>query len=280
MESGLINIQETKKRLMEILELTEYEARAYIHLLRSKSPTVSELSFLSGIPRPKCYHAIKGLVAKNMVALIPSKPLRCKAIDPKEALLHRISEFRKDLDKKVEESEQLANQLKRVMEEGVSVDSQGRPDVVLVDNEGGIFSTLESDMATVNEEILVAISNMPVKFDWRSHIKKMEITLSRGVKIKYLVPSLENFVEKAIGAGYSPLHSKVRKWVTEGKFNVRQSKANQQPFSVFDERVVHLYFTDPVNDRLLCMLRIQDKRFAEHMRRYFNIIWDSAKEGL
>lgn len=71
---------------LEGLGLSDYEARAYVTLLRHSSLTVSELAYHSGIPRTKAYSTLRSLERKKLVTLSRAKPVRCQALPPEEAL--------------------------------------------------------------------------------------------------------------------------------------------------------------------------------------------------
>lgn len=77
---------------LEGFGLGEYEARAYVTLLRHSALTVSELAYHAGIPRTKTYATLRSLERKKLAALSRTKPVRCQALSPDEALLGAISE--------------------------------------------------------------------------------------------------------------------------------------------------------------------------------------------
>jgi sugar-specific transcriptional regulator TrmB len=74
------------QELAGLLGLTDYEARAYLGLLREGPLTGYAMSKASGIPTSKSYEAAEGLARKGGAVTLPGEPVRYAAIPP-DALL-------------------------------------------------------------------------------------------------------------------------------------------------------------------------------------------------
>lgn len=72
--------------LASLLGLTDYEARAYLGLLREGPLTGYAVAKASGIPTSKSYEAVDGLARKGGATLLPGDPPRHAAVPP-DALL-------------------------------------------------------------------------------------------------------------------------------------------------------------------------------------------------
>ena len=82
----VVNIKETLSRLSE-LGLAEYEAKAYVSLLRTNPATAYEIAQSSGVPSSKVYEALNRLIEKGIVAVLEEgKKRRYTPIDPAELL--------------------------------------------------------------------------------------------------------------------------------------------------------------------------------------------------
>jgi sugar-specific transcriptional regulator TrmB len=66
--------------------LSDYEARAYVALIRAGSLPVSDLTYHAAIPRPKAYHVVRNLERKGLVKVLSTKPLICRAVPPEQCL--------------------------------------------------------------------------------------------------------------------------------------------------------------------------------------------------
>ena len=79
------------------LGLNKYEARAYLALITEGASTAKNVSDITGIPYGKVYEVIDSLVIKGFVMTLPTKPMRCKALSPADA----IDSAKKNLHKKL-----------------------------------------------------------------------------------------------------------------------------------------------------------------------------------
>ncbi|RLG41993.1 MAG: hypothetical protein DRO05_02420 [Thermoproteota archaeon] len=66
------------------LGLTEYEARAYLCLLRNHLSTATKLSEKSGVPRTKIYSVLRSLHEKGWIKVYSGVPLLFRAVSPEE----------------------------------------------------------------------------------------------------------------------------------------------------------------------------------------------------
>ncbi len=64
--------------------LTEYEAKAYLCLLKNHLNSATKLSKKSGVPRTKIYSVLRSLQRKGWVKIYSGAPLLFRAIDPSE----------------------------------------------------------------------------------------------------------------------------------------------------------------------------------------------------
>lgn len=68
------------------LGLNKYEARVYLTLVAEGVSTAKNISDITGIPYGKVYEIINSLALKGFVITLPTKPMKCRAISPKEAI--------------------------------------------------------------------------------------------------------------------------------------------------------------------------------------------------
>lgn len=99
------NFKKTYEAL-EKLGLTEYEAKIYTILVKMGQKNATEISFLSRVPRPKTYGAIKNLKKKGLITIISGKPERYSAVSPNNLLLPIVKTMIQDAEecKKIVES--------------------------------------------------------------------------------------------------------------------------------------------------------------------------------
>lgn len=98
---------------LEGFGLSEYEARAYIAMLKHGSLLISELAYQAQIPRTKAYSTIKSLARKKLAEIIPGKPVKCKSLPPEETLEKAVLQQ----EKKVKSMKKTVINLRKLGEE-------------------------------------------------------------------------------------------------------------------------------------------------------------------
>lgn len=260
--------EEAMRRLMRILDLTEYEARLYLTLLELGPLTVSRASKASGIPRPRCYDVLRSLHSKGLISLILSKPMKCQAQPLEIAFDNRLMQLRKELERKEREAEALKRDIEASLEEEV----RGRKfRVIFLEDRGSIVASMMRDSTNAREEILTAMSRSPATHSWEEYIEEYKRALERGVLFKFLVPSRGQFLNKAIRM------RDFERYLKSGQIEVQSTHLIYQPFSVIDRKITYIYLTDPLRREFLLAIRIEDEVFAEHMRSMFELLWNQAQ---
>jgi sugar-specific transcriptional regulator TrmB len=77
-------LMESVVEALQKVGLTEYEAKAYLCLLRDHLNTAAKLSEKSGVPRTKIYSVLESLGRKGWVRIYSGIPLLFKAVDPRD----------------------------------------------------------------------------------------------------------------------------------------------------------------------------------------------------
>ncbi|MBD3249300.1 hypothetical protein GF336_04610 [Candidatus Woesearchaeota archaeon] len=127
----------TKKMITPLLELglNKYEAKVYLTLIGEGISTAKNISDITGIPYGKVYEIINSLAGKGFCKILPSKPMKCQAISPKQAIdkaKESMEQKYKSLEKHVlEELEPMFTESKKFIEpKGVFWIINGRANVV------------------------------------------------------------------------------------------------------------------------------------------------------
>lgn len=79
------------------LGLSEYESKIYITLLQLGICGVKELTLYSKVPRTKIYPTLKSLEKKELVTILPGKPVRAKALMPTKVLTEPLKDLEENL---------------------------------------------------------------------------------------------------------------------------------------------------------------------------------------
>ncbi len=253
-------------RLKNVLHLTEYEARTYLALIMHGGMTVGELSKVSGVPRAKCYETVRSLVHKGMIVMVSSKPAKYAPLPAKEGIANRMEQLRKEIERKVVEAEQLLEEIREISGQGFVREAQ----MMIIESHEAILSNSVKDAARAEKEVLVALSQKPARIDWSKYAKDFMDCMRRGVRFRFLVPSLDVFSSRfreilGRGALTLPLGNLVE---------IKETRAVKMPFVVIDSDITYLYISDPRTHTLRTAVRIRDSRMAEQMRELFNRYWE------
>ncbi len=93
------------------LGFSEYEAKAYVALVKAGSANVTELSQLCDVPRSNLYAVMEKLCQKGYAEIEKKRPLVFRAVDPKRALNEeagrRIKALKEARDRAVRELESI-----------------------------------------------------------------------------------------------------------------------------------------------------------------------------
>jgi sugar-specific transcriptional regulator TrmB len=207
---------------------------------------------------------LRSLHSKGLVSHVLSKPMKYQALPPDVAFSNRLMQLRKELERKEREAEQLKEEIERSLRKRL----KGREfKVVFLEDPKSIISSMVTDAASAEGEILTAISRAPVTYDWKGYLAEYKRALDRGVKFKFLVHSTNDFVRKALKA------EGIREYLERGQIEVRDTYIIHQPFSVIDERITYIFLTDPLRKEFLLAIRIEDETFAKHMKAIFELLW-------
>lgn len=91
-------VNNNAQELAGLLGLTDYEARAYLGLLREGPLTGYAVAKASGIPTSKSYEAVDGLARKGGATLLPGDPPRHAAVPPDALIAHARHRHAQALD--------------------------------------------------------------------------------------------------------------------------------------------------------------------------------------
>ena len=161
------------------LGLTDYQARAYLTLVRYGELRARELSRLSGVPYSKVYGVLEALRQRGWVGVKPGRPKTYYPKPPSEAVraerARREAELRELEALVVEELQPLYERSK----------ARERPDVWIIRGRDEVLSKVREVMARASAEVLMAV---PSSAAWLIGALKPSIAHLRftGVEVRIL----------------------------------------------------------------------------------------------
>lgn len=259
---------EILKELMDYLELTEYEATAYLSLIEYGALTVSEISRVSHIPRTKCYSVLKNLKSKKLISELPSKPIKYKALPIKTAFVNRILQLKKEYERKQKGARMLITKLRKSMKRKIKA---REVKVDFLDEPNSIVLFMVQDIIAAKKEIVTAMTRTPAHYEWRNHVEEFRKILRRKVKLRFLLQAESDFLISALK------EAELYDFYERGQIQIKSISAIHQPFTVIDNKIVYIFLTDLTSRSFRIAIRIEDKIFGKHMKSIFESLWRLAE---
>jgi len=225
--------------------LTEYEAKAYLSLLKDHLNTATRLSEKSGVPRTKIYSVLESLALKGWIRIYSGMPLLFKAVDPRDI----FARVKRDYDEFLE-----------------SVQTTLDKEVMEVKEK---FMILKFDVGfqSLKEEIKKAktiwISNATTEF-----LKKVSNAFSKDAEVKVLLFPGERKIDNK-NVQFKEAEVKIVCMV--------RNKEVPSMSVILDESRVFTVIEDPVDHRYIVDEMLYDE-CSKCFTEWYNLGWNAAKE--
>jgi len=230
---------------LQKIGLTEYEARAYLSLLKDHIDTAAKLSEKSGIPRTRVYSVLESLERKGWIKIYSGIPLLFKAVDPRDV----FKKVKKDYDEFLESIQATLKEEVKEMKEKF----------VILKFDAGLGS-LKEEMGKAKT---IWISNAT-----RGFLEKVSDAFSTDAQVKVLLFPGER---KTGNRNVQFREAEVKIVCIVGNKEVPSMSV------ILDESRTFTVFEDPVEHRYIVDEMLYDecsKCFAE----WYNLGWNAAKE--
>ena len=110
-----VDKDELTQILVDRLGFTPYEARAYLAILIDGPLSPKGLNQKSGIPRPRTYDVLNGLVGKGLLLEQPGKPTLYTAVNPRVGLKKLMENIEKRVENKMKSGWKAVESLSSVL---------------------------------------------------------------------------------------------------------------------------------------------------------------------
>ncbi len=264
----VLPVEEVESVLRSKLGLSPYESRAYTALISKTSVEPSQLTSLTGIPRPRAYDVLRGLVSKGLAVEQLGRPVRYSAIDPKYGLVGLFDSIeRRSKDQLVDLHsmvDKLALRLGRSFTD--SRRKAGEEQRVWVT---GSSEAVWAQFLFLKEHCLkeyVGIARGTSFPPYKIFLAEQKM-LGRGVKARLVRPFPPNAPKQTL------------KWYEElmrKGFQFKQSEHTPFSFDVFDGKEVVLWLNDRPNLPPSEVAWIHHPPLARVLLAYFEEIWSRA----
>jgi sugar-specific transcriptional regulator TrmB len=261
-------VESAESVLRSKLGLSPYESRAYSALILKTSVEPSQLTSLTGIPRPRAYDVLKGLVSKGLAVEQSGRPVRYSAIDPKYGLLSLLDSIeRRSKDRLIDLHsvvDRLAFQLGRSF-----IDSRRKSGedqrIWVTGSSEAVWSQFLFLKEHCSREYVGATRS--TSFPPYKIFTAEQRMLERGVKARLVRPFPPNIPKQPLGW--------YRELMREG-FRFRESDDAPFSFDIFDKKEVVLWLNDRPNLPPSEVAWIHHPPLARVLLKSFEEIWSHS----
>src|SRR3989344_4298307 len=178
--------EQKTEMLLKSIGLTEYEAKAYMTLIKYGVLTAEKVSRLGGIPLPRVYDTIMELRKKGLVLVGKSRPKKFKPIEAKRAIGNFI-EYQESL--KNNQLQEIRDKAKGIIEEIASTETsvviaEDTMEIWSIERKSAINKMFDDIKSSAKKEILIFSGDLSWLDDAKNVIKSLT---KRGIRCRILV---------------------------------------------------------------------------------------------
>jgi len=263
------NEEKLTEFLVEELDLTPYESKAYLAVLLYGPLSPMGVNQKSGIPRPRTYDVLNSLVGKGLLMEQPGRPRMYTAVNPKVGLERMMRELERRMLRQIEEKRK---NIERLISE-LSIIYDRRREMTLEEErvwvtrrDSSLIARYSEAIRNIEKELVVATAapSPPekeileaVKYALR---KKKSMKVIRSITPRWTREEIEEY-EELIRLGDQ----------------IRCLKYDGLTFAVFDRKYSVLWFP-PYPSSLTVWIKLPS--LAAILHRYFETLWEKAQPAL
>ncbi len=243
------------------LGLTQYEARAYVALIRRDGSTPAEVAKVAGVPRPRIYDVIASLVAKGLVSERPGRTAKFAATPPEEATSTLLNLHRERLQALETDAAAVRAELGPAYLEG-STHSDPLDYIEVIRSPEGIAKRFVELQQSVSRE-MVTLSKMPAVVRVDKNDAGLEIARTRVLRSIYEFSMLDDPITR----------EGIERFIEAGE-QARFVEELPMKLGIIDERIVMLAMLDPLaGESEMTTLVIEHAQLARCLKLAFELIW-------
>jgi HTH-type transcriptional regulator, sugar sensing transcriptional regulator len=246
------------------LGLTNYEARAYLALIRRGSSTGAQVARLADLPRQRIYDVLATLVEKGLASSRPGDVVKYAAVPPQVALETLVENHRQHLALLEREAATVVEQLGPAYAHGQEETDPLEYIEVLRDSRA-INDRFEELQAGIKREILV-FTKPPYARPAQENIKGLEVAKRHTAKGMY---EFSTFDDPAFIEG-------VQRFIDAGE-QVRFVEKLPLKLAIIDEAIVLFGMQDPVAGSAdLTLMVVEHPALASILKIAFTTVWEQG----
>lgn len=187
------------RRLKDDFKLNIYEVKIWASLLSKGIAAAGELSYISGVPRSRCYDVLESLEKKGFIIMKLGKPIKYIAVKPEEIIERVKKNIRKETDINLNslndiKATDIFRELELLHKTGIEkIDSDALTNIITGRN--NLYSFIKKIVETAKSSVVVVTTKEKVE----KKLKLLNNSLKRlnkiGVKVKVIAPVKEEVIK-------------------------------------------------------------------------------------
>jgi len=180
---------DAKQKLISLLRsigLNQYEAQAYASLLLFGEATAGELSNRAEVPRPRVYDIINRLEKKGFVVVEPGRPVKYRAVPPKQAIQSYLQLKEEEFKKEYERIKNIAEQLER--EHGPKIRKESEGGVWVLNTDNVLRTSIQNLISGAQESVIVTMTPEFFGEYGNTILPALQQAAAKGVNVTVITP--------------------------------------------------------------------------------------------
>ncbi|RXA20774.1 TrmB family transcriptional regulator [Methanosarcina sp. MSH10X1] len=262
-----------KKRLLQDIGLTAYEAAAYLSLLKFGVCGANIICRDADVPYGKIYTVLESLAGKGFIEVQVSRPKKFRAIDPEMALSSFFERRKVEIEREISVLENSVREAKQILK---NVPIQKQKDEIFWTT-AVTESEIRKFAISVYGEVKQSVCLIPPTFAMpivSSLLPEILKAIDRGIKIRLLISPRFTALSSLLSRQGEEKFDKFKKGM-----EIRLAESFNSCFGIIDENVVVLFQLHPHDsDRILSVVKIWDTGLAKNLGKEFELLWNGGVE--
>ena len=244
------------EELLRQLNLTQYEIKAYLALLKVDKVTAYQLGNLSRVPSGRIYDIVESLVSKGLASILPGAPRLIKAVEPKIGLKALLTKKDREWKGKFSQLNHLINKLEKKEEKEI---------VSLLKGENLYYQNCIELYGKARKELFFIAGGLTPAKKGIDVVTPTKMMVKKGVEVRFIAPIDKHNIKMA-------------KRIIRLGVKVRNYPVKNLRLHVVDSKYAMITIVDKNNPKNRSIIRINQKESAQTLRKMFLTLWEKSKD--
>jgi len=259
--------------LLKHIGLTEYEAKAYLALIKHGALTAEKISSLAAIPLPRVYDTMASLSKRGLIFVSKTRPQTYKVNKPKRIFDILKEDEKRKMEQRLKEIEKIVPQfLETISKIPQPAEAETEQVMAYIKRKVNMEKLWFEAHNKAKHDILVFAGDLSWASKTSSLIKKM---LKKGVRYKILwskaskeiVPNVKKLISVGAELKYNQNVGNLRGFIVDGKsVYLAETETGHEPKMIKSKVPEEKYTT----------IIITNKTIVDVLYKHFHLLWKTG----